>query len=48
LTVKHADVNGSTLFLILQIHTKKLDPGAYSSFVIAKAPYLGGNQTPMR
>jgi hypothetical protein len=49
LTVKRAavDVEGSTLFVILQIHPRKLDPGTYTSFVIAQARYLGSNQTPI-
>jgi hypothetical protein len=49
LTLKRAvvDVDGSTFFLILQIHPAKLDPGTYNSFVIAKAHYLGSNQTPV-
>jgi hypothetical protein len=45
LTVEQAFVNGSTLFLLLQIHPKQIDPGTYNSFVIATAPYLGANRT---
>lgn len=47
LTLKRVvvDVDGSTVFIILQIHPTKLDPGTYNSFVIARAPYLGSNQT---
>jgi hypothetical protein len=47
LTLKRAfvAVDGSTLFLTLQIHPTKLDPGTYSSYVIANARYLGNNRT---
>jgi hypothetical protein len=49
LTLKRVvvDVDGSTLFLVLQIHPTKLDPGTYNGFVIANARYLGSNQTPV-
>lgn len=47
LTVKRVDVDGSTLFLSLQVHPRKMDPGTYNSIVIARAPYLASNRTPV-
>jgi hypothetical protein len=47
LTLERAAVDGSTLFLILQIHPKEIEPGTYNSFVIAQARYLGSNHTPV-
>jgi hypothetical protein len=47
LTVKRAEVDGSSFFLILQIHPKRMDPGTFNSIVIARAPYLASNRTPV-
>jgi hypothetical protein len=49
LTLKRAavDVDGSRLFVLLQIHPTKLHPGTYNSIVIANARYLGSNHTPV-
>lgn len=47
LSVKRAEVDGSTFFLSLQVDPKKMDPGTYNSIVIARAPYLASNRTPV-
>jgi hypothetical protein len=47
LTLRRAEVDGSTFFLSIQVDPAKMDPGTYNSIVIARAPYLASNRTPV-